>query len=200
MSESVNHEPEGIPTQPSWPEIIGPFYKIDGKENVLWFCRESWQEDKIPFLFGRKQIGKTGILTPYLKSALGENVAVFETGSFELAKLDKLPHNIIILATVHGIESEHYIRQCDTQIENMCSRNLFKPEMFEKRRIELRFENDDVDSIVYQLTGLDTRRRGIKYLSERKKVIKAFSNFRPVSFGIMVLKELLGDKYPKNVV
>lgn len=195
MNEGINRETSEIPTSPDWPQIIGPFYKIDGKENILWFCRESWQEDKIPFLFGKKQIGKTGILTPYLKSALGGNIAIFDTGSLELDKLNKLPPKIIFLASIDGNESENYDIQCNKQIENICSRNLFKPQMFEKRRIELRLNNDDVDNMVNQLTGIETKNLGIKYPFRRKRIISAFHQDRPIRKGIDALEELLGNKF-----
>lgn len=199
MSEAVDHEISGIPTYPNWPEIVGPFYKIDGKANVLYFCRESWQEDKIPFLYGRKQIGKTGILTPYLRSALGGDVAIFEPGSAELRNLTELPRNSIVLAAVHGKENVYYDRQCDIQIENMCvGTNLFKPDMFKRGRIELRLDDDDVGCMVRQLTGVDTKGLGIKCLLGKRKIVSAFHQDRPISKGIEVLEELLGNRFPKH--
>lgn len=199
MSESVRHEINRAPTRPDWPEIIGPFYKIDGTGNVLYFCRESWQDGKTPFLFGRKQIGKTGILAPYLKSALGEDVAIFEPSSVELSRLTELPRSIIVLATVQGEESASYDTQCNNQIESMCEdTNLFKPDMFKRGRIELRLDDNDVDSMVSQLTGVDTKSLGIKYFLGRRKIISAFHKYRPISRGIGVLEELLGNRFPKH--
>ncbi|MBU0576036.1 hypothetical protein KJ707_00495 [Patescibacteria group bacterium] len=200
MNESICFkEIDKIPTQPSWPEIIGPFYKIDGGENVLSFCRKSWQAGKIPFLYGRKQIGKTGIFTPYLNFALGEGVTVFETGSVELPGLNQLPQKLIILASVHGKERENDAISCANQIRNICESNsLFNSKMFsERQRIELRLSSDDVDNMVYQLTGLDPRKLGIRYRMGRKGVISAFHQDRPIRQGIDALKELLGDKFPK---
>lgn len=188
MGETTNHL--------NWQEVIGPFYKIDGKDNTLWFCRESWQNAKIPFLYGRKQIGKTNILSPYLKSALGKDVSIFEP-SDDFDRLVSLSPHTIILASIHGTEEDTYDVQCNNQIKMMCNHSkLFRPDMFNRGRIELKLNNDDVDLMVRHLTGSDTKNSGLGYVLGRRKVVSAFHQYRPISNGIEALKKLLGNKFP----
>lgn len=188
-------EPEKGSYRPGWAEVIGPHYSVEisGKDyNLLGFLNRSWADGWIPILFGRKQIGKTHILKPYLEVSF-PGVVVEEVSYGNLKRLQVIPDKMVVFSSLHGKEEGGYQVQVDNQIRNVCESNqLFKESMFRVGIVKLEVTDENVDEMM-GFFGVHNSKRW-----HRRKIVKAFSNdeFKPIRSGITAIKNHLGDKLP----
>lgn len=176
--------------------VIGPLYRVesDGRDvHILDFCKRTWSNDKIPFLFGRQGMGKSFILQPYLEQAL--DALILEPKDPRFSSLRSVPKSVVLIARVHGRNERHHEVECDRLTETVCSDSygLFDPEKFLRGRLDLVVNEYDVDRMALALTGGKEKNLGIRYKLNKGKVVAAFRQFDlPVINGVAKLKNLLG--------
>lgn len=103
--ERIEHTPEGRAIA----NILGPHYIVHRLKPipVLDFCREVWRKDEIPVLYGRKGIGKSGVLIPYLREQVGDLLPM-ETGGGRKTQASPIEKPVFFLS-VTGFHNDNEI-------------------------------------------------------------------------------------------